>query len=42
MFRIDFGADGAVVLSGRLDAAQSPAAQAFLSMLSCVSITPLG
>lgn len=30
MFRIDFGADGAVVLAGRLDAAQSPAAQAFL------------
>jgi anti-sigma B factor antagonist len=30
MFSIDFGADGAVVLSGRLDAAQAPAAQAFL------------
>ena len=30
MFKIDYGADGAVVLSGRLDAAQSPAAQAFL------------
>ena len=30
MLAIDFGADGKVVISGRLDAAQSPAAQAFL------------
>ena len=30
MFRIDHGAAGAVVLEGRLDAAQAPAAQAFL------------
>lgn len=30
MFTIDFGPGGVVVLSGRLDAAQSPAAQAFL------------
>lgn len=30
MLAIDFGADGVVVIAGRLDAAQSPAAQAFL------------
>jgi len=30
MLAIDFGPDGVVVISGRLDAAQSPAAQAFL------------
>ena len=30
MLTIDFGADGVVVVAGRLDAAQSPAVQAFL------------
>jgi anti-anti-sigma factor len=30
MLAIDFGADGTVVISGRLDAAQSPTAQNFL------------
>ena len=30
MLAIDFGADGCVVVSGRLDAAQAAAAQAFL------------
>lgn len=30
MLGIDYGANGAVVLNGRLDAAQAPAAQAFL------------
>ena len=30
MLAIDFGADGRVVVSGRLDAAQAAAAQAFL------------
>lgn len=30
MLAIDFGTNGAVVVSGRLDAAQCPAAQAFL------------
>jgi anti-anti-sigma factor len=30
MLTIEFGADGAVVITGRLDAAQCPAAQAFL------------
>jgi len=30
MLVIDFGAGGVVVVSGRLDAAQAPAAQAFL------------
>lgn len=30
MFTIDFGAGGVVVISGRLDASQCPAAQAFL------------
>ena len=30
---IDFGAEGVVVIAGRLDAAQSPAAQAFLDKL---------
>jgi anti-sigma B factor antagonist len=30
MLAIDFGGDGVVVIAGRLDAAQSPLAQAFL------------
>ena len=30
MLAIDFGAAGAVVINGRLDAAQAPAAQSFL------------
>jgi len=30
MLAIDYGADGVVVISGRLDAAQCPAAQKFL------------
>ena len=30
MLAIDYGADGSVIISGRLDAAQSPKAQAFL------------
>jgi anti-sigma B factor antagonist len=30
MLEIDFAPDGGVVISGRLDASQSPAAQAFL------------
>ena len=30
MLTIDFGAEGVVVIAGRLDAAQCPAAQAFL------------
>jgi anti-sigma B factor antagonist len=30
MLAIEFGQDGAVLLTGRLDAAQSPAAQSFL------------
>lgn len=30
MLQIEFGAGGAVVIAGRLDAAQSPAAQSFL------------
>ena len=30
MLAIDYGQDGAVVLAGRLDAAQAPAAQTFL------------
>ncbi|MGC1818833.1 MAG: STAS domain-containing protein [Casimicrobiaceae bacterium] len=30
MLAIDYGQDGAVVLAGRLDAAQAPAAQSFL------------
>jgi anti-sigma B factor antagonist len=30
MLAIEFGADGVVVLTGRLDAAQAPTAQAFL------------
>jgi len=33
MLTIDFGPNGAVVIAGRLDAAQSPAAQAFLDQL---------
>jgi anti-sigma B factor antagonist len=31
MLAIDFGPDGTVVIEGRLDAAQSPVAEAFLS-----------
>ena len=34
MLTIDFGPGGAVVIAGRLDAAQSPAAQAFLDKVS--------
>ncbi len=34
MLTIDFGADGAVVISGRLDAAQCADAQSFLDKLS--------
>ena len=30
MLSIDFGAEGAVVIAGRLDAAEAPAAQSFL------------
>jgi anti-sigma B factor antagonist len=33
MLQIEFGPDGAVVLAGRLDAAQSPAAQTFLDQV---------
>jgi anti-sigma B factor antagonist len=33
MLTIDFGGDGVVVITGRLDAAQSPAAQAFLDQV---------
>jgi anti-sigma B factor antagonist len=33
VFAIDFGAPDVVVVSGRLDAAQSPAAQAFLDQV---------
>ncbi len=33
MFTIDFGPNGVVVIAGRLDAAQSPAAQAFLDQV---------
>ena len=33
MLAIEFGPDGAVVLAGRLDAAQSPAAKSFLDMV---------
>jgi anti-anti-sigma factor len=36
MLAIDFGPDGVVVLTGRLDAAQSPAAQAFLDRVEGV------
>ena len=36
MLAIDAGADGVVVISGRLDAAQAPAAQAFLDPLQGV------
>ena len=36
MLSIDLGADGAVVVAGRLDAAQAAAAQAFLDRLSGV------
>jgi anti-sigma B factor antagonist len=44
MLAIDFGTNGDVVVSGRLDAAQSPAAQAFLDkvegavMLDCTHL----
>ena len=34
MLAIDFGGPGVVVVSGRLDAAQSPAAQAFLDQVA--------
>ena len=34
MLAMNFGADGAVVMSGRLDAAQCPAALAFLEKLN--------
>ena len=33
MLTIDFGADGAVVVKGRMDASQCPAAQAFLDQV---------
>ena len=33
MLAIEMGADGAVVLNGRLDAAQAPAAQSFLDQV---------
>ena len=33
MLTIDFGADGTVIIVGRLDAAQSPAAQSFLDQV---------
>jgi anti-sigma B factor antagonist len=33
MLAIDFGADGAVVITGRLDAAQCPVAQSFLDQV---------
>ena len=36
MLAIDFGADGSVVMAGRLDAAQAPAAQAFLDRVQGV------
>jgi anti-sigma B factor antagonist len=36
MFAIDFGAEGIVVVAGRLDAAQSPAAQSFLDRVQGV------
>jgi anti-sigma B factor antagonist len=34
MLKIEFGPQGAVVIEGRLDAAQAPAAQAFLDGVS--------
>jgi anti-anti-sigma factor len=34
MLRIDFGANGVVVVAGRLDAAQCPSAQSFLDGVS--------
>lgn len=34
MLKIGFGPDGAVIIAGRLDAAQSPAAQSFLDGVS--------
>jgi len=36
MLSIDFGADGEVVVAGRLDAAQCPPAQAFLDKVNGV------
>jgi anti-sigma B factor antagonist len=33
MLAIDFGVDGVVTIAGRLDAAQSPAAQSFLDKI---------
>ncbi len=38
MLAIDFGAAGTVVISGRLDAAQCPAAQSFLDRVEGVVI----
>jgi len=34
MLRIDYGPDGAVVIAGRLDAAQAATAQAFLDRVA--------
>ena len=34
MLAIDFGGEGVVVIAGRLDAAQSPAAQSFLDKVT--------
>lgn len=36
MLQIDFGEDGVVVVSGRLDASQCPAAQAFMDQVDGV------
>lgn len=36
MLAIDFGPDGGIVIAGRLDAAQAPAAQAFLDRVEGV------
>ena len=38
MLAIDFGANGTVVISGRLDAAQCPAAQAFLDRVDGIVV----
>ena len=38
MLQIDFGADGAVLISGRLDAAQCPTTQAFLDRVDGVVV----
>lgn len=42
MFHIDFGEDGSVIVSGRLDAAQAPRAQEFLDKLSDQCTLDLG